>query len=62
MTHYVTLCKRITNSYHAKVYPYLLIQGFWLKDLGFNVGDRVSIDLVDDALVIKKVGTWIDKK
>lgn len=61
MIHYVTLYKKTNNSYPVKEYPYLLLQGFWLREFGFNIGDRVSIELVDDALIIKKVGTWKDK-
>ena len=42
--------------------PSLIIQGQWFRNLGFEVGDLVSIFLENNQLVIKKVGTWKDKK
>lgn len=42
--------------------PSLIIQGQWFKKLGFEVGDLVSIFLENNQLIIRKVGTWKDKK
>lgn len=42
--------------------PSLIIQGQWFKQLGFSVGDLVSITCDDGQLIIKKIGTWKDKK
>lgn len=42
--------------------PSLVIQGQWFKQLGFEVGDLVSVSSENNQLIIKKVGTWKDKK
>lgn len=34
--------------------PQLRIQGLWLKDLGFNIGDSVQVKCEDGKLIISR--------
>ena len=36
--------------------PMIMMQGKWLRDMGFAVGDRVSVTLQDGKLVVERTG------
>lgn len=41
----------------------IMMQGKWLRDMGFAVGDRVSVTLQDGKLVVERTGrVWSDPK
>jgi len=43
--------------------PMIMMQGKWLRDMGFAVGDRVSVTLQDGKLVVERTGrVWSDPK
>lgn len=43
--------------------PMIMMQGKWLRDMGFAVGDRVSVTLQDGKLVVERTGrVWSDLK
>ena len=43
--------------------PMIMMQGKWLRDMGFAVGDRVSVTLQDGKLVVERTGRiWSDPK
>ena len=52
----------ICHQRGSEIKPSLIIQGHWFMKLGFDVGDLVSIFLENNQLIIRKVGTWKDKK
>jgi len=35
-------------------FPRIMLQGKWLKDLGFEVGQKVNIKISTNAIVIEK--------
>lgn len=34
--------------------PQIILQGNWLKDLGYDIGDKVIVDCQQDKLIITK--------
>ena len=34
--------------------PMIMMQGKWLRDMGFTVGDRISVTLQDGKLVVER--------
>ena len=43
--------------------PMIMMQGKWLRDMGFAVGDRVSVTVQDGKLVVERTGrVWSDPK
>lgn len=43
--------------------PMLMMQGKWLREMGFAVGDRVAVTVQDGKLVIERTGRiWSDPK
>ena len=43
--------------------PLIMMQGKWLRDMGFTVGDRISVTLQDGKLVVERTGRmWSDPK
>jgi len=41
--------------YNNKKYPQIILQGKWLKDLGFNIHDKIIVRMYKDKLVIEKI-------
>lgn len=35
--------------------PELRLMGAWLKELGFNQGDKITVELIEGKLVIQKL-------
>lgn len=48
-------------SYGRNPAPQLRIQGLWMKDLGFNIGDAVRVKCEDGRLVISLDGERADR-
>ena len=52
-----THLRQLTISYmpgSGKYYPMIRLQGKWLRDLGFRVGDKVVVETTDNKIVITK--------
>jgi len=43
------------NSNTGKVVPWLNVNGLWLEQAGFKVGDRIEISVKNKELTIKKL-------
>lgn len=39
---------------YRKPFPQIILQGQWLKSLGFSVGDKITVICDRDRIVIKK--------
>ena len=47
---------KIYEVYNGKkTIPQIRINGIWLQELGFNIGDKISLELIEGELVIKKM-------
>lgn len=47
---------KIYEVYNGKkTIPQIRINGIWLQELGFNIGDKISLELIEGELVIKKL-------
>ena len=47
---------KIYEVYNGKnTIPQIRINGIWLQELGFNIGDRISLELIEGKLVIEKM-------
>ena len=43
--------------------PLIMLQGKWLRDLGFSTGDRISVTCDGGRLIVEKTGRiWSDPK
>lgn len=43
--------------------PMIILQGKWLRDMGFTVGNRVSVSMQDGKLMVENTGRiWSDPK
>ena len=38
-----------------KTIPQIRINGIWLQELGFNIGDKISLELIEGKLIIEKL-------
>lgn len=53
---------RARGNYSDNQKPLIMMQGKWLGDIGFAVGDRISVTCQEGKLVIERTGgTWRDK-
>lgn len=34
--------------------PQIILQGKWLKQAGFEIGDRIKVDCLENEIIIKK--------
>ena len=47
---------KIYEVYNGKkTIPQIRINGIWLQELGFNIGDKISLELIEGELVIEKM-------
>ena len=37
-----------------KIVPQIRLQGEWLKELGYNIGDKLNVECREGQLIIKK--------
>lgn len=43
--------------------PLIMLQGKWLRDLGFSTGDRISVTCESGRLIVERTGRiWSDPK
>lgn len=43
--------------------PLIMLQGKWLRDLGFSTGDRISVTCEGGRLIVERTGRiWPDPK
>ena len=46
---------KIYEVYNGKkTIPQIRINGIWVQELGFNIGDKISLELIEGKLVIEK--------
>ena len=43
-----------SNGTYGSVTPVIRLQGKWVKDAGFEIGDGIAVDVKTDELIIKK--------
>lgn len=47
---------KIYEVYNGKkTIPQIRINGIWLQELGFNTGDKISLELIEGKLIIEKL-------
>lgn len=47
---------KIYEVYNGKkTIPQIRINGIWLQELGFNIGDKISLELIEGKLIIEKL-------
>ncbi len=49
-------------AYNVKVVPELKISGVWLEELGFEIGQTLSITTRNQKLIIKPAEQWKSPK
>jgi len=43
--------------------PLIMLQGKWLRDVGFSTGDRISVTCEDGRLIVERTGRiWSDPR
>lgn len=42
------------GTYHSM--PLIRLQGKWLRDAGFQIGDRVRVEVLPEQIIIRKAG------
>jgi len=52
--------RRLTISYatdesrHSQPFPMLRLRGFWMKELGWCIGDKVQVRATSKSIVVRK--------
>ena len=47
---------KVYEKYNGKKdMPEIRLTGIWLQELGFNIGDKISLELIEGKLVIEKI-------
>jgi len=49
----LTVYRGSTKSYSP--IPKIILQGHWLRDLGFSIGDKVVISYQQDKVIIERI-------
>jgi hypothetical protein len=55
---YDNVCRRFTVSslgYCNDVIPIIRFKGKWLRNLGFNIGDRLEVICKNETMIIKRI-------
>ncbi|WP_299556787.1 hypothetical protein [Seonamhaeicola sp.] len=55
----IRLCR---SQRRATLAPVLTLEGLWLQELGFNVGDLVEIKPINNGINIKVIEKWRSHK
>ena len=50
------------SGYNYKATPTIILKGQWLKEMGFEIGDYISVSCEDGKLIITKKLLNLDKK
>lgn len=43
-----------SNGTYGSVTPLIRLQGKWVKDAGFEIGDGIKVEVENDKIIIKK--------
>ena len=46
--------RKLKTYYNKDNRPQIILQGKWLQELGYQVGDRIEVTIVKDKIIIKK--------
>lgn len=46
--------RKLKAYYNKSNRPMIILQGKWLEDLGYKVGDRIEVKIIKDKVTIKK--------
>lgn len=46
--------RKLKTYYNKNNRPQIILQGKWLEDLGYQVGDRIEVNIIKNKIVIKK--------
>ena len=46
--------RKLKTYYNKNNRPQIILQGKWLQELGYQVGDRIEVTIVKDKITIKK--------
>lgn len=46
--------RKLKTYYNKNNRPQIILQGKWLEDLGYQVGDRIEVKIIKNKIVIKK--------
>ena len=46
--------RKLKTYYNKDSRPQIILQGKWLEDLGYKIGDKIEVNIIKDKIVIKK--------
>ena len=46
--------RKLKTYYNKDIRPQIILQGKWLEDLGYKIGDKIEVNLTKDKITIKK--------
>ena len=46
--------RKLKTYYNKNNRPMIILQGKWLEDLGYKVGDKIEVKIIKDKITIKK--------
>lgn len=46
--------RKLKTYYNKDSRPQIILQGKWLQELGYQVGDRIDVTIIKDKIIIKK--------
>ena len=50
----LTVYEQLSTSKLRDPFPRIMLQGKWLKDLGFEIGQKINIKISKNSIVIEK--------
>lgn len=48
--------RELTVYYNKNNRPMVMLQGKWMEELGYKVGDKIAVDIKKNKIEIKKAG------
>lgn len=48
--------RELTVYYNNTNRPMIILQGKWMEELGYKVGDKITVDIKNNEIKIKKAG------
>lgn len=46
--------RKLKTYYNKDSRPMIILQGKWLEDLGYKIGDKIEVNITKDKITIKK--------
>ena len=46
--------RKLKVYYNTKNKPQIILQGGWLEKAGYQIGDRVEVNIIKNKIIIKK--------